>query len=83
MLMVANILDFVVAVITVTIQYPHIDVIMCWYTLCMFLHACIQAFMMCKTSCKQLDETDFIRINFKVKCALIHIHEYMLQNNII
>ena len=43
MQMVANILDFVVAVITITIQYPHIDVIMCWCTLRMY--ACMQACM--------------------------------------
>ena len=37
MLTVANVLDFVVAVIT--FQYPHIDVIMWWYTLCVYMHA--------------------------------------------
>ena len=40
---VANVLDFVDAVITITIQYPHIDVIMCWCTLrvCVCMHACM------------------------------------------
>ena len=36
----ANVLDFDVAVITITIQYLHIDGIMCWCTLCM----CVRAF---------------------------------------
>ena len=47
---VANVLDFIVAVITITIKYPHIDVIVCWCTLCARVHPCVRA-CMCKTSC--------------------------------
>ena len=38
---VASILDFVDAAIAITIKYPHIDVIMCWCTLC--VRACVRA----------------------------------------
>ena len=38
---VASILDFVVAAIAIIIKYPHIDVIMCWCTLC--VRACVRA----------------------------------------
>ena len=59
---VANVLDFVVAVITITIQYTYVDFIMCWWcTLCVVcVRACMHA--MCKTLCQQFGEIDLSRI---------------------
>ena len=84
----ANVLDFVVAFITISIQYPHIDVIMSWYTLCVracvvtcvraCMRACMHECMQCKTSCQRFVEIDLSRITVKVKCCvLVYSHEYM------
>ena len=46
--MVANVLDFVVAVFTITVSYPHIDIIMCWCRRACVracVHACVHACM--------------------------------------
>ena len=80
----ANILDFVIAVIAITIQYPHINVIMCWYTLRVFVHACMHA---CEHSRVKYHANNWVKstssgsILKKKSSALIHIHEYMLQTN--
>ena len=39
----ANVLDFVVAAITFTIQCPDTDVFMCWFIVCVCVHACMGA----------------------------------------
>ena len=41
---VANVLDFVVAVITITIQYPHIDVLVYCVRVraCAYMRACVK-----------------------------------------
>ena len=61
MQMVANVLDCVVAVITITIQYPHIDVIMCWCTL--HVRACMQACMHARErACVKHHATNWVKL---------------------
>ena len=67
---VVNVLDFVVAFITIIIQYPHIGVIMYWCALCVrtCIRACVRACVracMYKTLCQKVGEIDLSRIILK------------------
>ena len=59
----ANVLDFVVAAITFTIQCPDTDVFMCWFIVCVCVcvHACMGA---CVRACVHT-------------CVLVYNHECM------
>ena len=62
---VANLQDVFAPVITITIQYRHIEVIMCWCTLCVCVRVCVHACVIaCVKHCAKKGEIDLTRIIF-------------------